>query len=188
MFEDMEEIDRSDDGKIRLYRVGPITNDEIPDTPDVKNWRALYSYCLKEERCGNCNFWEHDSWVRNTWCNLMAKECNADKPYAPRDGWCERWKKNCTIEQWKSKNHYDGWTIMYLGGRVNSHPRPTKQYNCTTCPAATDAFSEYRYCAVAEKDTGYRSLLTSKKNVCELHPDTEKMMKRLAKKREEGGE
>lgn len=176
MLEDMEEIDRSDDGKTRLYRVGPRTNKEVPDTEKVKAWRKLYGYVVKGERCGNCNFWEHGSSGRNTWCNLIAKECNVEMPYVHRDGWCERWEENCSIEQWKSKNHYDGYRISYIMvSEANPYPGPTKEYNCTTCPAATDAFSEYRYCAVAEKDTGYRSLLTSEKHVCELHPDTEKM-------------
>lgn len=182
VFEEMEEIDRSDDGRIRLIRIGPQSNKKIPDTSDVKAWRSLHGYIVKKERCGNCNFWDYDSWRRDTWCNLIAQDCGVERPYAHRDGWCKRWEPNCTIEQWKSKHHYDGYRIMVMAGMVNNHPRPTEEYNCSTCPASSymndlkyESLREFLNCAVAERDTGYRKFQTTAKHVCELHPDTEKM-------------
>lgn len=185
MFDEMEEIDRSDDGKIRLFGIGPPTNNETPDAPEVKVWRRLYGYFVKSERCCNCNYWEYgvDSCghTRNTWCNLIAKECNIEKPYAPRDGWCERWAKNCTAEDWKGKNNYDGHLTSYIMvAKVNPHPRPTEDYNCTTCPACEEKYDLVEYpslaemfkkCRVAEEDTA-REFLTSAEHVCELHPET----------------
>jgi hypothetical protein len=181
--DDWEEIDSSDDGKIRLYRVGPQRNKDVPDPHTVKAWKSLHDFTVNEERCCNCNFWECDSWRRDTWCNIIAKECHVDKPYAPRDGWCGRWEKNCTTEDWKRRHHYNGWRIMYPSYRVNPYPRPTEEYNCTTCPAHYDehdpdeypSLAEFKRCRVAERETGYQRFTTTVKDVCELHPDTEKV-------------
>ncbi|MDO8507077.1 MAG: hypothetical protein Q7S53_00730 [bacterium] len=180
--DEMEEIDSSDDGRIRIFRVGRIGNDETPDTPEIIAWKRLYGYKVNDQCCGNCNFWETDHW-NDAWCNSIAKDCNVKRPYSPSTGWCEKWAPNCTTEQWKRKNHYNGYQISYvMVGEANPHPRPTEKYNCTTCPSHYDehdpekypSLAEFKGCRVAEEDTA-RHFMTTAKDVCELHPDTEEM-------------